>query len=1156
MTDNERLSLPVRRPVAVFMVVVAIVVFGYVSYQRLSLNLMPDITYPSLTVRTEYPGNAPEEVELAISRPLEEALGVVNNLVSISSVSRSDLSDIIIEYEWDTDMNSATQDIREKINQVFLPEEAGRPIILRYDPTLDPILRVGIYGGNNLFFLRRIAEDEFKRKLEQMPGVAAVKVKGGYEDEILAEVNQGTLDRLNLSIEEINRRLSGENINIAGGNLKEGDTEYIVRTLNQFASVEEISNIVIATRNGAEIYLRDIGRVYKAPKELEVISRVNGNLAAEIEIYKEADANLVAVAKTVKEAIFGTPQQQAYVAGLKKVLEAEPTDIKRKGGSGKKGSSSAGRNIFHQRMTDFLVYSLPQGIEADILSDQSTFIKKSIAEVRNTAILGGILAIFVLFFFLRNVVSTIIVGAAIPISIISTFAPMHIFQVSVNIMSLGGLALGVGMLVDNSIVVLESIFRCREEGDNLMDAAVRGTKEVRSAVAASTLTTIAVFFPIVFVKGVAGQIFGDLALTVVFSLLASLAVAVFLIPMLASRDFRTKYASLEKMKVKELLHFSFWKRFWSSLKSGWRSIRKGKFLWRWIKTIIFLPFAFIYFFFRMILELALNLIGKLIVVFAGTALIIIKLLMKALGFIAKWMMKPLIFLFDRGFKLISDIYPRLLSGALDKKWSVIIIAALLFVFSYFVLVPNIGRELIPQVHQGEFNLEFVLPVGTPIERTAARIDTVERIAALSPAARMVSAVYGAEKTSIRSSEEGENFGRVTILMTPGGDLAAREEKLIDDLRRRTSNIPELHSKVTRPVLFTFKTPVEVEIQGYDLDKLRLLSDEAVIRIGKISGVKDVRSNIRRGNPEVQLHYNREKMAAMGLNIYQVATVVRNKVQGEVTTQFNQGDRKIDIRVRLDENDRASLQDIKRIVVNPEGEIPIFLYSIADIVLDEGPSEIRRINGQRSALITANVEGRDLGSVSEDIYIALAAMEMPDDFSFSISGQNREMETSLNSLIFALALAVFLVYVVMASQFESLLHPFVIMFSIPLALIGVFLMLYLMQIAFSVVVFLGMIMLAGIVVNNAIVLVDYVNRLRSRGLSKREALIKAGSIRLRPILMTTATTVLGLLPMALGLGEGAEIRTPMAITVIAGLISSTVLTLIVIPTVYAVLAPGE
>jgi len=1146
MPNKGNLSLPVRRPVAVLMVALAIVVFGYVSYQRLSMNLMPDITYPSLTVRTEYPGNGPEEVELAISRPLEEALGVVNYLVSISSISRNGMSDIIIEYEWSTDMNSAIQDAREKMDQVFLPDEAARPIILRYDPTLDPILRVGIYGGDDLFLLRRIAEDEFKRQLEQLPGVAAVKVKGGYDEEILVEVNQGALDRLNLSIEEINQRLFSENINIAGGDLKEGDTEYVVRTLNQFKTVEEISNIVIAQRGDAKVYLRDVGRVYKAPKELEVISRVKGKLAAEIEIYKEADANLVTVSEQVKAAVFGTTAQQAYVAELNKLAGKEVKQADKV----KKNARGGGQLMRHQMMTDFLAYNLPNGIEAAVLSDQAVFIQKSIAEVRNTAIIGGLLAIFILFFFLRNVLSTVIVGISIPISIIATFAPMHIFHVSLNIMSLGGLALGVGMLVDNSIVVLESIFRCREEGDDLVSSAVRGTKEVRAAVTASTLTTIAVFFPIVFVKGVAGQIFGNLALTVVFSLLASLAVAVYLIPMLASRTMAAvQIKGKGKIGWPELKKFTFGRNFTGSLKSGWFKIRQGILIWKWIKTIFFTPFVMVYLILRMIIEALLNLIGKIISLILVLVPLILKFGIKGLGLVLKWILKPMLFLFDLSFRGLVKSYPHILRGALKRRWAVMGWSSALFAFCIFVIAPGIGRELIPEVHQGEFNLEFTLPVGTPIEKTAERVKPVEDAVMSSEDVKMTSAVYGSEKTAVKSSEEGENFGRVTVLLTPGGDLERREQDFIENLRRRIVDIPELELKVTRPALFTFKTPVEVEIQGYNLEALQRLSEMAAKRLEAIAGVRDVQCNIRRGNPEVQLKYNREKLAALGLNIYQVATIVRNKVQGEVTTQFHHEDRQIDIRVRLAEDDRAYLRDVERIVVNPTMEVPIHLSSVAEIKLDEAPSEIRRINGQRSALITANVEGRDLGSVTEEILASLSKMDFPPDFSCEVSGQNREMQTSLNSLMFALALAVFLVYIVMASQFESLIHPFVIIFSIPLALIGVLLVLFILKIPLSVVVFLGLIMLAGIVVNNAIVLVDYINQLRGRGLAKAEAIVEAGKIRLRPILMTTMTTVLGLLPMALGLGEGAEIRTPMAVTVIAGLISSTFLTLIVIPTVY-------
>ncbi|NIR47189.1 efflux RND transporter permease subunit, partial [candidate division KSB1 bacterium] len=534
------------RPVAILMVVIGVVVFGWISYQQLPVNLMPDITYPSLTVRTEYTGTAPEEIETTISRPVEQALGVVNNLVSISSISKAGQSDVKLEFTWDTDMNRATADVREKLDQIFLPEEADRPLILRFDPSLDPIMRLGLYGEASLIYLRYLADEEIKRILETVEGVAAVKVKGGLEEEIRVELNEQQLTLIGINIQQVRNRLSQENVNLAGGNLKEGQTEYLVRTLNEFKSVDEIGNVVIGTWNGKEIKIRDVAKVKRTFKDREIITRLNGKESVEIEIFKEADANIVTVAQHVKDRVFGTAEQQAFVKRLEetKKRKAEKKDRfestngeKKEAKKGSGGRRERSREAMRERlMTNFVAYQLPEDINLDVLSNQAIFIQNSVDEVKKTAIYGGILAVIVLFIFLRNLTATLIVGVAIPISIVATFAPMKLFDVSLNMMSLGGLALGIGMLVDNSIVVLESIARCREEGDNLIQATVRGVSEVGGAVFASTLTTVAVFFPIVFVEGVAGQIFGNLALTVVFSLFASLAVALFLIPMLSSRE--------------------------------------------------------------------------------------------------------------------------------------------------------------------------------------------------------------------------------------------------------------------------------------------------------------------------------------------------------------------------------------------------------------------------------------------------------------------------------------------------------------------------------------------------------------------------------------------------------------------------------------------
>ena len=1142
-----------QRPVAITMIVLAVVVFGWISYQQLSLNLMPNITYPSLTVRTEYPGAAPEEVETAISRPIEEALGVVTNLVSITSISKAGQSDVILEFNWDTDMNDAMGEVREKLDLVFLPEDADRPIILRYDPSLDPIIRLGLTGGRDLFFTRYVAEETVKRTLETLPGVAAVKVIGGLEEEIRIELNEQQLTLLGLDIQQVRQRLSQENVNLAGGELKEGQTAYIVRTLNEFRSVDEIGNITIGFQGGKEIRLRDIARVYRTNKDREIITRLNGQESVELEVYKEGDANIVEVARRVREKIFGTPEQQAYVA---RMAAQQQQAAKPKG----KMSRAERRKMFMEQlkkkqMTDFLAYRLPKGMHLSLLTDQSVFIKNSIDEVKKTALQGGLLAVIVLFLFLNNFRNTLIVGLAIPISIIATFGAMKLFNVSLNIMSLGGLALGIGMLVDNAIVVTESIFRCREEGDDFLTSVIRGTSEVGPAVIASTLTTIAVFFPIVFVQGVAGQIFGDLALTVVFSLLASLAVALFVIPMLASRRVEIGQRQTQWNPARFFKQFEDVWQFKTAVNAAVETVRRASGARRGLYLVIF-PIHFLYAVFRSTVQLVLALLGRIMV---GVTLVVgavvgvgVNIWNRLVLPVIQWIVRG----FNRGMERIYRAYPVVLHHALQRRGQVVGVSLLLFVLTLWVVLPRLGSELIPQVHQGEFNVDITLPVGTPVEATVQRIAPVEEFLLSLPTVTKVATVAGIDKTKINDSEAGEHTARLTVTLTPGGNLQQKEEAAIAEVRQFLSRQGGMAYNISRPVLFSFKTPIEVEIKGYDLRTLRQLSRQAVAVMSEIPGLYDVKTSLQSGNPEVQIIYDRQKLAHYGLKLVDVANIVRNKVRGDVATRFKEADRRIDVLVRVREEDRISLDRLRQLNVNPGGAIPIPLESVATIEVNEGPSEIRRIDQQRAALVMANVAGRDLSGASADVYAALQSLDFPPGFTFDIAGQNKEMEVSLNSLKLALLLAIFMVYIVMASQFESFLHPFVILFTIPFALIGVALTLWAVGIPLNIMVFLGLIMLAGIVVNNAIVLVDYINQLRRRGMDKTAAIVEAGKARLRPILMTTTTTVLGLLPMALGLGDGAEIRTPMAITVIAGLISATVLTLIVIPSLYAILERGK
>lgn len=1381
--DDSHYALVVRRPVAILMVTLAVGVFGWVSYQRLALTLMPDMSYPTLTVRTSYPGTAPEEMENVISRPLEQQLGIIPKLVSISSVSKAGQSDVTLEFQWKTDMDLVAQEVREKIDRLRFPEGAQRPLLLHYDPSLDPILRVGLAGPQSLYALRHLAENDIKRKLEAIPGVAAVQIKGGLQEQFLVAIDESRLASLRLDISQIATRLQQGNVNMPGGNLREGQTEYLIRTLNEFRTLEEIGTVIVARQNNVDIRLRDIATVTRFHEDRKVITRMNGHESVEIEIFKEADANVLEVAAGVKAAIFGTAEQQVYVANMRKTAAAPPVvapvpdpaaaakkaaeDAKKSPEEQRKAAQAASmaefertRNaaqelINRRKMTDYLSFQLPTGSSLQLLSDQSVFIDNSIKEVKENAIGGGIIAIVVLYLFLRNVTQTLIVSLCIPISILATFAPMYMAGVSLNIISLGGLALGVGNLVDNAIVVLESIFRCREEGDDPVTSIVRGTSEVAMPVVASTLTTVAVFFPIVFVEGVAGQVFGDMALAVVFSQIASLIAALYLIPMLAAKlaspvdtggalagakarvqgsdylRFPAHTAGQSRIGIavqtlgltlarlgwalviigavilKTLLVFlglaaamgviavvvivllgtpifllpflflrraraylaqrksvlaSWWTRFanWAATDSfgplgserlwpgmlrftavanlgtsltrlaGWLFARRWRWIallavpalvlgaffiariwvdvglkgikippplprgmptammpnplptitldgqpleklalpqklyvwfgvvWNWMATqkwwllVLLLlpasvPFAFLVA--RFVVEVALRLIGTIL----QTACLMLVQLLIGLVRVLALLLAPIsgagLSWFERGNTWLQNSYPRWLTVILHHRWAVLGGSLAALVLTAFFVVPRLGSNLIPEVHQGEFNLNVTLPIGTPLERTAEIAERVDAVVRAQAEVERTATTVGAEESATASIEAGEHTARLTVKLK-AGLTAGDETALIDRIREEFRSLPEVKIEISYPALFSFKSPIEVEIRGHDLGTLKRLSREAErVLASAVPGLVDIRSSLQTGHPEIQVIYNRDRLAEFGLTLRNVADLVRNKVQGRAATQFRQEDQLIDIVVRLREEDRLGLDELRRLVVNPGGPLPIALSAVAELTVNEGPSEIRRVDQQRTALITANIRGADLQTVSHGIVNAMETISYPPGFSYVLAGQNQEMRTSINSLLLAFTLAVFLVYITMASQFESLVQPFLIMMTVPLAMIGVALVLWLANIPVTIMVFLGLIILVGIVVNNAIVLIDYINTLRGRGMEKREAIIEAGRARLRPIIMTALTTVVGLIPMALGIGEGAEIRTPMAITVIVGLSTATLLTLVVIPTLY-------
>lgn len=1080
------IDFSIKRKVTISMFTVAILLFGMVSLGRLNVNLLPDLSYPTLTIRTEFEGAAPVEIENLITKPIEEAVGVVKGVKKVRSISRTGQSDVVLEFAWGTEMDFANLDVISKLDAIQLPLQSKKPVTLRFDPTLDPVMRYALYFDDSesasenediavdyasfeeqdindanaisrLKQLRIIGEEILKKNLESTVGVASVKISGGLEEEIQVNIDQQRLAYLNIPIESVTSILGAENINLSGGRLEEGTQQYLVRTLNEFQNLEQIRNVIVSTENDNTIYLKDVADVVQAYKEREAITRLNGMEAVEVAIYKEGDGNTVAVAEVVEERL--------------------------------------------DRIRDML----PDGMKLEKVYDQSIFISSAVNEVKNAGIIGGILAVLVLFFFLRDFWSTVIISISIPVSIIATFNLMYGNDITLNIMSLGGIALGIGMLVDNSIVVLENIARHRGMGKNVLQAAQDGAGEVGTAVIASTLTTVAVFFPLVFVDGIAGQLFRDQALTVTFSLLASLVVAVTLIPMMSSLSSKKKeQAPLELKEPK------------TGFGRALRAIRL--FLFYTIPSVITKGIRYI---------------------IAGIAWVFSKLFAIPL------------YLFDKFYSGIEKVYNSLLITSLNHRFVVILIALGAF-GGTITLIPKIGIELIPQLSQGEFAVEFKLPPGTPIEETDDALKSVQDATRSREGVRSTFAVAGTgNRIDANPDQGGENWGELNVLLASGAS-SAEEEQTMSSMRNSLSQIPGLQYKFARPSLFTFSTPVEVEISGFDLDKLKAVSDEITRKMEANGRFADIKNSMEIGSPEIQILFDRDRAAALGLQVHEVADRVVSNVRGDVATRYSWRDRKIDVLVRARQQDRSSAEEIQQIIVNPGSERPIPLSAIASVRVANGPGEIRRISQQRVGIISANLAYGDLGEAAADVQQIINDTAKPTGIYARVAGQNEEMSDSFQSLLFALSLAIFLVYLVMASQFESLLHPFIILFTIPLALVGAVLALFITGTTISVVVFIGLILLAGIVVNNAIVLIDLINQMRERGMDKYEAIMEGAKSRLRPILMTTLTTTLGLLPLAIGFGDGAELRAPMGITVIGGLLVSTLLTLVVIPVMYSIM----
>mgnify|MGYP001403820527 FL=1 len=1091
-------DIAVKRPVAVSMFTFAVLLFGMVSLGRLSVNLLPDLSYPTLTIRTDYDGAAPGEVEQLVSKPIEEAIGVVKGVRKVTSTSRAGQSDVVLSFAWGTDMDFASLEVREKLDVLQLPLDIEKPRLLRFNPSLDPVIKLGLTAQSDtsslsvaqMKRLRLYAEQQVKRALESVEGVAAVRVGGGLENEIHILIDQQKASQLSIPITRLIDRVSAENINAAGGRIDNAAQAFLVRTLNQFETLSDIENLFIGRFEGRNIQLKDVATVESAYKDRDVVTRFNGNEGIEIAIYKEGDANAVNVAQKV-------------ASRLNEVNNNLPSN-----------------------------YTLSE------IYDQSVFIKQAIDNVKSAAVMGGILAMLVLYLFLKDFWATVIISVSIPVSVIATFNLMYANDISLNMMSLGGIALAVGLLVDNSIVVLENIDRHKklkvagsdnatangkttaEATDTDASAASEGTKEVSGAIVASTLTTMAVFVPLIFVEGIAGQLFKDQALTVSFALAASLVVALTLIPAMA-----------HKKKKQQLDHEDVF----TTPAPTPPTSTLGKVMYyvtlpvRWVFRLIFvfLPAA-------------------LVTLVIGAWHIVSKLLSVAF--------KPLIWVFNKGFDLLASAYEKLLRVSLRAK-ALVLATAFILAAGAIMLVPKLGMELIPTLSQGEFSVEVTLPAGSPLARTDAIISELAAVAVNNNdgGETKVLRTYAMSGTgsliSAAPNQGGDHWGRLNIVMQPSA-TAADMDAVKQALRDYLAFKPQVQATFSEPELFSFASPIQIEIAGYDLNQLQQYGDAITTKLASFSNFADVTTSIRDGNPELKIAFHHAKLARLELDASTVSQLIAAKVGGRVATQYSVEDRKVDVLVRTQENQRDDIASVRAIVVNPGSAQPIPLSAVADVYMSVGPSEITRVGQQRVALVSANLAK---GKLDEAVAVAnkvIDETQLPLSLSATVTGQSEDMQSSFRSLQFALALAVFMVYLVMASQFESLLHPLLILFAVPLAGAGSVYGLWLTNTPLNVVVFIGLIMLCGIVVNNAIVLVDRINQLRRQGVDKDTAILDAAKTRLRPIVMTTLTTVLGLLPMAFGFGEGAEIRTPMAITVIYGLLFASLLTLILLPVLYS------
>lgn len=1102
-----------RRPVATAMFCVAVVLLGAISFTRLPLDLLPDVSFPTLSVSTAYPGAGPSEVERFVTARVEEELSRIAGVRQVASRSREGVSLVDLRFHWGTDMDFAALHARERLDNLSeeLPDGAERPTILSTDPTDEPVLSVAV-TGRDLLSLRELSEAVFKRRLEQQDGVALAAVSGGPEPEIRVVVDPAGLRAHGLRVEEITRALDRANYSAPGGMIRRGRFQYSLRTLGQFEDVADLRRVPVPRRGGGGrsgrggspgvVRLGDVADVREAFADRRTLARHDGEPAVGIQVYKESGANTVRVSERVD-------------AVLRDLRSAYPE------------------------------------VTLAIASDQAQFVEDAISNVVQALLIGGLLAFGVLFLFLREPRYPVAVGLAIPLSVAAAFGLCHLADVSLNVMSLGGLALGVGMLVDNSIVVLENVFRHRdEEGRPPVEAAARGAGEVAGAITASTLTTVAVFGPVLYVEGVAGALFGDLSLAVAFSLLASLGVALTLLPVLSARVGGGGPGEGGE-GIGEGGDVGPGSGGRAGDRGGGPDARPGR--------IGRSPVGG-----RMARVRAL---GRRALHVPRQALrYVLDSVRETFRELGRWGRRaavrttaPVTALFDRGFRRFEAAYERALRWSLDHRPRVLGMAAA-GLAAALLLGAGLPRGLMPEVDEGRFRVELELPVGTPLEATAR---AAERLEAMLRETEGVAGVFTRVGRSERPGAAGAGFAGpnqavLEVRASAGGPSTPR---VIEAFRGRVQDsgvdprfvaVESGRATSLGRALALGSSDLAVVVRGSELDSLVAVAERARERLEGVRGVADPRVDLERTQPELEIEVDRAAAARHGLTVEEVADALENYLRGaRADRAFARFAEKIDIRVVLPEDAR---RDLGRVLGLTVGDVPV--RELVRVREGYGPVEIRREDQTRTVRVLADVTGGGLAGTVERVRGGLEGVELPELTTLEVGGANQQMRESFRSLFFAFGLALFLVYLILAAQFESVVQPVVVLVSVPLAAVGAVAALWLARDGINVMSGIGFVILVGIVVNDAIIKIDFINQRRAEGLGRRAAILEAGRLRLRPIVMTTVTTVLGLTPLALGWGAGADLRAPLAVAVIGGLLSATFLTLIVVPVVYSLLVPGE